>query len=887
MCKKLIYLVSFVSVLGLFGAAQGGTITFSLNPPTENILQSNPTLPQPSNYRGSDTTKSGQTFTHDQDFMLGAVTFYIRSDAQSNPYPAGAEVTMEVYVNWPDTSVTNGTLVGTATFSMAGLSFLTGNYMTFSLSAEETIALGMLSANTEYAVLLGSNQSDSGGRFYMARSDIDDYPGGTGVYNSSQTNRLSQDTTFYIQAVKAMDTASNPNPANGATDVVRDVVLSWTPGMYADKHDVYFGIVFDDVNDADRTNPLDVLVSQYQEPNSYSSAELLQFGQTYYWRVDEVNAPPDNTIFKGDIWSFTTEPVTYPIAGENITATASSSNNVEEVPENTINRSGLDDNDLHSNDSKAMWLSSVIGPKPTWIQYEFDQVYKLHQMLVWNHNTSTEPVIGFGVKEATIEYSTDGANWTTLCTHEFARALGTAGYAHNTTVELGGAVAKYVKITVNSNLGGFVPQFGLSEVRFLYTPVLAREPNPASGSTDIDVDNLTLGWRAGREAASHEVYFGDSNQAVIDGTAPVSTVTEASYGPLSFDLGVTHYWKVNEVNMAETPTTWEGDVWDFTTTEFLVVDDFESYNDLDTTDPESNRIFLTWLDGYEQPANGSIVGYAAAPFTEQNIVHSGGQSMPLFYDNTGTARYSEAELTLSQAQDWTKSGVAALSLWFSGEPNNVPEQMYVKVNGSKVTYDSDADNLTRIPWQPWNIDLASLGIDLQNVTKLSIGFGDETSMTPGGSGVVFFDDISLYPYSRHLVTPAEPNLANLVAHWQFEGNANDSSGNGLHGALTGAPAFVAGKVGQAISLRGLNDYVEITGYKGILGPNAFSVSAWIKTTYIGDDPQEIVYYGTHSDGQRCEFRVHTDGRIRMGNGAGQVVGPVSYTHLTLPTSDLV
>jgi len=65
--------------------------------------------------------------------------------------------------------------------------------------------------------------------------------------------------------------------------------------------------------------------------------------------------------------------------------------------------------------------------------------------------------------------------------------------------------------------------------------------------------------------------------------------------------------------------------------------------------------------------------------------------------------------------------------------------MYAKVNGVEVTYDSDADNLTRVGWQPWNIELASLGVNVANVTKLAIGF------TGGGSGVVFIDDIRLYP----------------------------------------------------------------------------------------------------------------------------------------------
>jgi hypothetical protein len=441
-------------------------------------------------------------------------------------------------------------------------------------------------------------------------------------------------------------------------------------------------------------------------------------------------------------------------------------------------------------------------------------------------------------------------------------------YAHNTTVDLGGITAQHIRLTANSNWGGLLPQYGLSEIRFFYIPLRAREPSPDSGAMDVDVD-VVLSWRAGREAAQHDVYLSSDEQVVADGNVPVTTVTEAGYDPLSLDLSQTYYWKINEVNSAETPTMLEGALWNFTTSEFLIVDDFESYNDLEPTDLDSNRVFNTWIDGLEQPANGSIVGYAEAPFTEQDIVHSGGQSMPLLYDNSGTARYSEAELSLSAAQDWTKSGVAALSLWFSGEPNNVPDKMYVKINDSKVAYDGDAGNLTLRPWQPWNIDLASSGIDLQNVTKLSIGFGDETSMTPGGSGVVYVDDIRLYPYSRQFVTPTEPAPGNLAVHYEFEGTTNDSSGNGLHGTVMGNPVFVAGKVGQAISLDGFNDFVEITGYKGILGPNAVTVTAWVNTANTGTSA--IIGWGPNVDGQRFGFRIN-DSRLRTEHQGGNVQG---------------
>ncbi|MHC4593671.1 MAG: hypothetical protein ACYS19_01845, partial [Planctomycetota bacterium] len=356
-----------------------------------------------------------------------------------------------------------------------------------------------------------------------------------------------------------------------------------------------------------------------------------------------------------------------------------------------------------------------------------------------------------------IEYSVNGTDYVTLgTTHEFARAIGTPDYAHNTTVDFGGVTAKQVRLTANSSWGGLLPQYGLSEVRFFHIPVRAREPSPDSGATGVDVD-VTLGFRAGREAVTHNVYFGTEEQAVADGTADVTTLTETSYGPLSLDLGVTHYWKVNEVNEAETPATWQGTVWDFTTQENIVVDDFEAYNDLDTTDPASNRIFNMWLDGYGVATNGSLVGYENPPFCEQTIVHGGKQSMPFFYANTGGAAYSEAELMLTPSQDWTAGGAKTLSLWFFGDASNTSAQMYVKVNGTKVTYDGNATNLALASWQVWNIDLASVGTNLQNVTTVSIGIDGN-----GASGKLLFDDIRLYR-----LAPAPIN------EWRIADDADD------------------------------------------------------------------------------------------------------------------
>jgi hypothetical protein len=457
-------------------------------------------------------------------------------------------------------------------------------------------------------------------------------------------------------AFKPVLEAGDPSPADGAVNVPQDVILSWTAGPLAAAHDVYFGTSFDDVNDAPTMNTMDLLVSNDQPGTTYDPEGLLEFGKTYYWRIDEVNAPPDSTVFKGLVWSFTVESFAYPIT--NVTAVASSENTPDMGAGKTVDGSGLD-GDLHSVEPTDMWLSNVIGEQPTWIQYQFDKSYNLGEMWIWNSNQLLEPVIGFGVKDVTIEISEDGENWTAVGDFEIPRAAGQPDAAHDATVDLTGAIAEFVRLTVNSGWGGIVPQYGLSEVRFFYVPVEASDPLPADGGSDVGLD-VTLSWRSGREAAAHEVYFSSDKAAVEDGTAPAVTVTEGNYTPGTLEYGQIYYWKVNEVNDAAAVPVREGDVWEFSTVENLIVDDFESYTDDDLA---NEAIWQTWIDGFGVTENGSQVGYLVPPYAAQSIVNSGRQSMPFMY---GGAAYSQAERTFTQAQDWTVGGVTQLSVWFRG-----------------------------------------------------------------------------------------------------------------------------------------------------------------------------------------------------------------------------
>ncbi len=350
----------------------------------------------------------------------------------------------------------------------------------------------------------------------------------------------------------------------------------------------------------------------------------------------------------------------------NVIATTNGTLQADAGPENTVNGSGLKGSYEHSMQADDMWLA-LMDVEPLCIQFEFDAVYRLQEMWVWNHNTVFEAILGFGVKDATIEYSVDGTDWTVWGETRFHQAPGTPDYIADNIVEFDGASAKYVRLTVNSCYG-MLRQAGLSEVRFFTTDALPSD----------------------------------------------SCV--------------------------------------------LVLDDFESYTDDMVAD---EVIFDTWIDGWVT-GNNSTVGYFSAPFAEQEIVHGGFQSMPLFYDNTHYPFYSEASRSLeAELQDWLADGAESLTLYFHGSPdkdhNVETDTLYVAVaedrGRSAVVRHPDPTALLANDWRKWTIDFDEFdGVDLSHVVRLSVGIGDPDNPQAGGSSLVYIDDICLSTSSS---TPEE------------------------------------------------------------------------------------------------------------------------------------
>ena len=441
--------------------------------------------------------------------------------------------------------------------------------------------------------------------------------------------------------------AFDPDPADGAKFLAPDLTLSWTAGIGAKMHTVYFGSSSDEVAGAAGGLPQ---VGAAYDPGALEPAT------TYYWRVDEFDGA---VTYTGDVWSFTT-------AGEGGGLKGEYFNNPNLMGDSVMSRldpgidfewgtDSPDPNVVNENDFSVRWRGEL--------EIAFSEAYRFYGR--------TEDGVKLWIDDRLVidrwdvyrlnEYRSDPIELEAgqkVTIEMWGRDNEAAGESASATAQLLWESAHQAK--------GIIPAEAFSP------PVRAGSPRPGNGTVDAR-QTLELKWVAGDNATQHDVYFGTDADAVAGADTATASVyqgrqTETGFAPPKLDWDATYYWRVDEVNDAHPDSPWIGRLWSFTTANFLVVDDFEFYTD---DDAAGEAIWQAWIDGFEVPANGSQVGYLLPPYAEQAIVHGGQQSMPFTYDNTAGATNSEAVLTLTSPRDWTEQGVDTLSLWFRGYPASV------------------------------------------------------------------------------------------------------------------------------------------------------------------------------------------------------------------------
>jgi len=409
--------------------------------------------------------------------------------------------------------------------------------------------------------------------------------------------------------------AFDPDPEEGAVVEAIWASLSWRPGSFAVTHDVYLGESFDAVNEGAE----DTFVGNQGEAflvigfPGFPYPDGLVPGTTYYWRVDEVNDTEPNSPWKGDVWSFSISPKT------------------------------------------ACFPDPADGAESVSVDVQ----------LSWTR--------GYGAKLHTVYF---GESFNEVDSATGGLPQGTTTF---TPVALKMAKTYYWRVDESDGI-----ETVKGEVWSFTTEGAVSGPNPANGAVDVDPAQILI-WDAGAVAELHDVYFGIDVDAVKNATTASpeykgpKALGEESFDPGRLMLNTTYYWRIDEVNGVNPDSPWTGNVWSFTTSDFFVIDDFEIY------DAGDNQIWYTWHDGLGYGAPGTDPYFAGngtgaavgdentLSYTEETIVHSGSQSMPISYDNNkqGYSKYSEVELTLSTVRDWTAEGVAELSIWFRGNPASV------------------------------------------------------------------------------------------------------------------------------------------------------------------------------------------------------------------------
>ena len=173
-------------------------------------------------------------------------------------------------------------------------------------------------------------------------------------------------------------------------------------------------------------------------------------------------------------------------------------------------------------------------------------------------------------------------------------------------------------------------------------------PEPADGALHADTW-LTLSWKPGELAVSHDVYLGDKFDDVNEAT-PDSNVFRGNQTDLFLVAGfpgfpypdglvpgTTYYWRIDEVNDADPNSPWKGDVWSFS-----IPPKTAYYPDpADGAEFVGLNVQLSWTAGFGTKLHYIVFG---EDFDE---VSSAAAGVP-----NGTANYNPGPLNLAKTYYW-------------------------------------------------------------------------------------------------------------------------------------------------------------------------------------------------------------------------------------------
>jgi len=231
--------------------------------------------------------------------------------------------------------------------------------------------------------------------------------------------------------------ASNPSPADNATDVPIWTTLSWNaPG--ADSCDVYFGLTLSGVTNA---TTADGEYAGSETDNDYDPGTL-DCTTAYYWRIDTVNT---HGVTKGDTWSFATPSKIYvndATGDDNLNSgttpaspfktiqkgldTAVEGTIVEVDPGSTYTGTGNTDLDFGGTD---VWLVKTNYTSPSATMVSINCASTGRAFHFHSAETRNSSVIGFNITNG---YISDGNGASVLCENSSSPTIRNCNFASST-----------------------------------------------------------------------------------------------------------------------------------------------------------------------------------------------------------------------------------------------------------------------------------------------------------------------------------------------------------------------------------------------------------------------------------------------------------------------
>ena len=407
-------------------------------------------------------------------------------------------------------------------------------------------------------------------------------------------NRALSDAEIMTIYARGAGKASNPNPSSAATDIDTQAVLTWSPGLNAVSHRVYFGTSFADVNSS--TTPVATTSVATYDPGT------LNYSTTYYWRIDEYDGA---VTVKGNIWNFTT------MSGKALNPSpANAAPSVD--PHTTLSWSAAPyatSHDVYIGTSSSEVNSSITPVattgvatyNPGTLNYETTYYWRIDEFDgavtvkgdIWSFTTMAGKASGPSPANGSggIDPTTATLAWTAApyaTSHDVYLGTSFADVNSSTTPVTTTNVASYNPGILNYattyywRIDEFDGNITIKGDIWSFTTMSGKATNPSPASSAGGVDpNITLTWSAAPYATSHDVYFGTSASDVNSSTTPVTTTSTATYNPGTLDYATTYYWRIDEFDGA---VTVKGDIWSFTTCTQAAGPDLVGWWKLDETE---------------------------------------------------------------------------------------------------------------------------------------------------------------------------------------------------------------------------------------------------------------------------------------------------------------